>query len=577
MDKATYESRNVPAPNLPSITMNMLMDFLAQYKILYQPAPKKRSFRWFTAFSHKGPAHAIPASVPDANLLFVCVQSDAIALLEEKPSAFALVLADEEEPSYEQIVQRFPERAIVVLKEERFSFLLFQLQSFFTQLLIWENTMHNVIANGGSLQDLLNTATTVIGNFMFVSDDKFNMLARTTDIEPPDALHKAIVDIGCFTPSMLGEERVRLSEKTLYVKEPSSIAAYARLSWPIFLNHIYLGSLSMSCHAAPLTEGLKDLFTIMAKYVTLHCESAWRTQMRLNVPHYFFFTKMLNHEEVSDEYLRAQLELANLSEDTEYKLIVMDIDGSVETERASLVLKAAQGINNGNVFCFPYLHTLVALCYTPPSDSLLSHRKSGVDLQKRIWEPYGITSGVSEIFTGITNMDLAYRQAQIVLGLRRVIDSEQVGPTPPPERSGREGVYFFSDALSYFLVSPEGKDERFMRFCFSHNILQKMHQADQQNKTNYLALFWFYIHSGCNATETAQRLHVHRNTVLYRIDLIQKRFDFDLKDPMARDRMMLDFKFFFLTTSSEAKERIFSSEHHDEKPKGSRSSKKKTS
>lgn len=116
-----------------------------------------------------------------------------------------------------------------------------------------------------------------------------------------------------------------------------------------------------------------------------------------------------------------------------------------------------------------------------------------------------------------------------------------------------------------------------MRFCFSHNILQKMHQADQQNKTNYLALFWFYIHSGCNATETAQRLHVHRNTVLYRIDLIQKRFDFDLKDPMARDRMMLDFKFFFLTTSSEAKERIFTSEHHDETPKGSRSPQKKTS
>ena len=55
----------------------------------------------------------------------------------------------------------------------------------------------------------------------------------------------------------------------------------------------------------------------------------------------------------------------------------------------------------------------------------------------------------------------------------------------------------------------------------------------------------------------AQRLHMHRNTVLYHIEKIQKRFDFDLSWRAARDRMMLDFKVFFLTTSHESVEKIF--------------------
>ena len=55
----------------------------------------------------------------------------------------------------------------------------------------------------------------------------------------------------------------------------------------------------------------------------------------------------------------------------------------------------------------------------------------------------------------------------------------------------------------------------------------------------------------------ASRLHLHRNTVLYHIEKIQRRFDFDLALPGARERMLLDFKAFFLTEGSESVARIF--------------------
>lgn len=450
---------------------------------------------------------------------------------------------------------------MVVRQQDRFSYFVFQLQSYFTQILIWENELNRIAARRGTLNDMLNAAAMVMHNFVFVSDSNFNVIARSTVIDPPDDLHRRIVETGCLTPQMIEEKRHRLPEKVYYIKPPSSLTPYARLSSPLYINHIYFGSLSMSCHATPLTEGLKDLFGILLRHIMPLCETQWRTQIKLNVPHYFFFSKMLEHAKVTDEYLHSQMELAGLSEDMEFKLIVMDVDGGNEPERAAAAIRAALHINQGSVSCFPYQNTTLVLCYTPPSDSRLSHIKTVRDLRERIYEPFGIASGVSEVFTGITNLDLAYRQAKIALGLRHTIEREQFAS----DQDESKGVYLFGDALLYYLVDPSDKDARFMRFCFQHTILTKLYEEDQQNGTNCLALFWFYLYYGRNATAAAQRLHMHRNTVLYHIEKIQKRFDFDLSQRAACDRMMLDFKVFFLTMSHESVEKIFS-DAQDEPP-----------
>lgn len=160
-------------------------------------------------------------------------------------------------------------------------------------------------------------------------------------------------------------------------------------------------------------------------------------------------------------------------------------------------------INQGNVSCFPYQNATLVLCHTPPSDNKLSHIKTIKDLREHIYEPFGIASGVSEVFTGITNLDLAYRQAKIALGLRHTIEREQFAS----DQDESKGIYLFGDALLYYLVDPSDKDARFMRFCFQHTILTKIYEEDQQNGTNCLILFWFYLYYGRNATAVAQRLH----------------------------------------------------------------------
>ena len=76
--------------------------------------------------------------------------------------------------------------------------------------------------------------------------------------------------------------------------------------------------------------------------------------------------------------------------------------------------------------------------------------------------------------------------------------------------------------------------------------MQKISAEDEAHGTNYLDIFWNYLASERNATAVAERLHLHRNTVLYRIDKLQKRFDLDLSSHEVREKMLVDFKVFFL-------------------------------
>ena len=72
-----------------------------------------------------------------------------------------------------------------------------------------------------------------------------------------------------------------------------------------------------------------------------------------------------------------------------------------------------------------------------------------------------------------------------------------------------------------------------------------------------MEIFWQYLSCERNATIVAERLHLHRNTVLYRIDKIQKRFDLDLSSQGVREKMLVDFKVFFLMQNRSSLKRLF--------------------
>ena len=334
--------------SLATVTLPMLEDFLSDCEVVHRPPAARRTFRWFAAVSHEQVASTAPSDLDDARLLFVCRLGMAGTLLRDRPRAFALALADGGEHVGSALAD-VADRLLVIRQQDRFSYFIFLVQSYFMRLLLWEGELDRIALRHGTLAEALDASAPVMRNFMFVTDNEFNLVARTSAIEPPDALHRRLVETGCLSPQMIAEKRFHLPEKAFYEKEPSAITPYARLSHPLYLSHTYFGSLSMSCHVAPLTEGLKDLFGILIRHVMPLCEQQWRSQVKLNIPHYFFFEKLLEHEPVSCEYVDTQLEMAGLAADAQYKLVVLEVDEGADPEKAGRAVRAAGRLNGGDV------------------------------------------------------------------------------------------------------------------------------------------------------------------------------------------------------------------------------------
>ena len=224
----------------------------------------------------------------------------------------------------------------------------------------------------------------------------------------------------------------------------------------------------------------------------------------------------------------------------------------MEPDRATIVARAASSLNNGDVYAFPYRDHLLVVCYDQAIDGRLSHRSSVEELVEKVYEPYGVSTGVSSVFKDLTDLDLAYRQTRIALGLAAAVEHEHAA-----DESRRKGVYLFEDALLYYLADPTGKDRRFLDFIYANSLVSVLYSEDIENGTSYTALLWAYLQTERNATAVANRLHMHRNTVLYHIEKIEKRFDFDLSSKSARDWLLLNFKQFFLKMSDRSLEDVF--------------------
>lgn len=137
---------------------------------------------------------------------------------------------------------------------------------------------------------------------------------------------------------------------------------------------------------------------------------------------------------------------------------------------------------------------------------------------------YTFYTGVSLNLNGVEKLSQAYMQAKHVVELGEKMDWQSM------LRSYEElGIYQLLLAIDNQDVKKE----------FYDNILGKLERSDEEKKTDYLAFLKAYFDSNCSINETADRLFIHRNTVVYKIKKINELLDCDLSDIDVRVKLYL--------------------------------------
>lgn len=132
-------------------------------------------------------------------------------------------------------------------------------------------------------------------------------------------------------------------------------------------------------------------------------------------------------------------------------------------------------------------------------------------------------AGISLPFDDLSNLRTRYAQTLYTIG--------QADSTP--------GIYHGEDyALPYLLLMFA---EQNRTQALTHPALDQLKRYDREKNSALYETLYQYLINERSVLLSAQALHIHKNTLLYRLERLQTVIDVDLDDPMQRNYLLLSF------------------------------------
>lgn len=137
-----------------------------------------------------------------------------------------------------------------------------------------------------------------------------------------------------------------------------------------------------------------------------------------------------------------------------------------------------------------------------------------VEVRKRVGTVIGTTYGRPAV--GATGVASSYRDARVALGVARRLGLDR--PCGYPELR----VYA---ALSELTSSRQA-------MSFAQEVLEPLRSRDESGDSLEKVVL-AYIDAGGNVNAAARQLHLHRNTMFYKLERVSRLLRLDLRDPDA--------------------------------------------
>ena len=194
-------------------------------------------------------------------------------------------------------------------------------------------------------------------------------------------------------------------------------------------------------------------------------------------------------------------------------------------------------------YCLEMDEHLVAVVQADESDF---EEKTG-KLVEVIRESF-MKCGTSNPLSCFLEVGFGYRESQAALSM-----GETMSPT--------FWFYRYKDYSMEYLVSFALRNETLEVLC--HPAILRLAAEDQENNSQYISTLEAYLEGGSNLSKLAMAMHVHRNTLQYRLNRIQELSGIDYHDEKEMKKLYFSIKLLYVYRKMQQK---MISEHPKSEP-----------
>ena len=423
-------------------------------------------------------------------------------------------------------------RILSVGEEADFPEILNLVQQTFEKYQAWDRQLQNALQSSDPVDEMLEVSLPIFNNPIFAHDTNFYILScprqvrGMSDWERDPRTGRLTVPLSLIQDFRLDMEYLR----TLTTEGPhiysEDMRGYRILYFNLWLNKNYMGRLCVN----ELQSLILPSHLLAMHHLGSFIELCLRQHMlfRLNMGNDIrqFFTDYLDGKVFEESQLQHSLHFLNWNMHDRYLCLRLESDHQNEQMHSSMATLGhieAQ-IPDGCAFIYHQgIAVIVNLSYDNSSISdILS--ALAIILREGLYK-----LGASSVVQDFLQLPQAYFQAVAALELGK--------------KSGSMiWCYRFDDYILDYVLDQSTTQISPDLLC--HQSLSVLKKYDEENKTELFHTLDVYLSLERNALQTANALFIHRSTLFYRLERIQKLTKLNLDD--AKIRLVLQLSFAML-------------------------------
>ena len=426
-----------------------------------------------------------------------------------------------------------PDDALVfrVERTEQVLEALTAVQGTLDELRRWETRLADMRGRGYPMREFLKVGFEVIGNPMILYNDEYLIVASTQPyhVQVEEDMWKSLLDAGYWTPEARSNVRIEA------FNPPNNQASYFETNLfehnyavtRFVSNAAHLGTLTVLEYFRPITPGRLHLIQMFSDILYLElCEAAQRCDGCRTGSDNFIRTALTSPpHSLTGTYLdRGLMRLGWKSGDDYHVLVFKDM---FPNRRKEYVPEYIRNRFQGS-YCLEINKQLVTVLWANGMglDTITSQL---ADLLRESVMKCGVSASFH--FPGI---QYAYQQAQAALQIGEMLD-----PT--------FWYYRFSDYAVDYIASFALQSASLETIC--EPAILALDREDQASGSAYIQTLEAYLAAGSNLKKLADSLHMHRNTLQYRLSRIAQMTGIDYRDEGEMKKLYLSIRLLRLSRS----------------------------
>ena len=429
-------------------------------------------------------------------------------------------------------VEKIPAESNVIVTDNRIEVitLLESLQDEIEKYRLWDWKLQMALASDTPLDDILMASMEVLRNPMFIHDSNFFILSDpkhspfTTQWERDKRTNKEMVPVNLINDFRTDTEYLKGLKSKKPVLYPADQTGYRILYRNLWNGERYEGRILVDEVQNTIQPGDYYVIDYLGKVLELFIRRRHLVWLSIGNDVEKFLQDCMQKNEMDDRQAVSYLQYLHWNRFDRYICLRIESEQIAFNliSSSALLGRIETQIQSGKAF---YMDNGIVVVV-----NLSYHHVTAAETVSRLavlMREGLLKIGISSEVRDFMLIPKAYRQARIALDFGRISNSMY-------------WYFYFDDYMLEYMVDCASKEIPLDMLCA--DALEKLRRYDAENNAELYHTLEVYLRLEKNVLRTAKELFIHRSTLSYRLDRIQKVINVNLDDP--KERLKLEISYF---------------------------------